>query len=183
MTTQPFVGHQTVLDWMGHEVLTLADLMPDAPRVVVIGINPAPTSVAAGHYYQGRLGQMFFARLRKVGVLPEAPGAWEDDAAVAAGFGFTDIVKRPTSNATEVRAEEYAFGLPRLLDRLEEAAPPLTLFTFKRSAEAVLGLFSGCGPLDQRLAGSQVFVMPGPYAAREATERDLAVLRTLLGRP
>lgn len=165
---------------MGQEILTLADLMPTRPRAVVVGINPAPTSVALGHYYQGRLGQMFFMRLRRVGALPAPCGAWDDDAAVASGFGFTDIVKRPTASASDLRKEEYTFGLRRLLESLQAVRPPLTVFTFKKSAEAVLGPFAGCGLLDQRLGGSQVFVMPGPYAARDAAKRDLAVLRTLL---
>ena len=38
---------------MGNQVQTLADLFRHGLRAVVVGINPSPVSVAAGHYYQG----------------------------------------------------------------------------------------------------------------------------------
>ena len=41
---------------MGGRVVTLKDLLRPGLRGVCIGTNPAPTSVAAGHYYQGKLG-------------------------------------------------------------------------------------------------------------------------------
>jgi hypothetical protein len=53
-------GHRVTVDWMGHRVETLADLMRPGLRAVCVGINPSPVSVAAGHYYQARLGQAFF---------------------------------------------------------------------------------------------------------------------------
>jgi hypothetical protein len=65
-------------------------------------INPAPTSVQAGHYYQGNLGQRFFARLRQARLLEYVEDGYEDDAAFASGIGFTDVVKRPTARADEV---------------------------------------------------------------------------------
>ncbi len=43
------VGHRVAELWMGSEVETLADLIPVVLRVICVGINPAPTSVAAGH--------------------------------------------------------------------------------------------------------------------------------------
>ena len=46
------MSHRIVADWMGTTVETLADLMPASPRAVIVGVNPAPSSVAAGHYYQ-----------------------------------------------------------------------------------------------------------------------------------
>jgi len=59
---------------MGSPVETLADLVPTTPRIVCVGINPAPTSVSIGHYYQGRLGQRLYDRFRQVGLLPARVG-------------------------------------------------------------------------------------------------------------
>jgi TDG/mug DNA glycosylase family protein len=42
-------GHQSLESWMGKTFLTLADLWPAHPKAVVVGINPTPQSVAAGH--------------------------------------------------------------------------------------------------------------------------------------
>ena len=36
---------------MGEQVETLADVLRPGLRAVVIGINPSPVSVAAGHCY------------------------------------------------------------------------------------------------------------------------------------
>lgn len=95
---------------MGTQVRTLADLIPASPRAVCIGINPAPTSVDAGHYYQGQQGQRFFTRLTQAGVLHPVDGQYEDDIAVAAGIGFTDVVKRPTARADAVEPYEMRHG-------------------------------------------------------------------------
>lgn len=110
---------------MGVEVETLEDLLAKNLRAVCVGINPSPVSVAAGHYYQGRAGQRFFARLREAGVIPQTGDGYEDDAALRAGIGFTDIVKRPTPSAKDVRPEEYAHGrelLEAKLDRFRRAS-------------------------------------------------------------
>ena len=52
-------GHRDTEAWMGEKVVTLADLLRPGLQAVVVGINPSPVSVAAGHYYQGRSGQRF----------------------------------------------------------------------------------------------------------------------------
>jgi TDG/mug DNA glycosylase family protein len=73
-----------VEDWMGREVETLEDLLRPGLTAVCVGITPSPVSVAAGHYYQGRVGQRFFDRLRQVGLLPDGSPGFEADVAFAA---------------------------------------------------------------------------------------------------
>lgn len=84
---------------MGQQVETLTDPLRPGLKSVVVGINPSPVSVAAGNYYQGQLGQRFYKRLHQAGVIDLNASGFEDDAAFAAGSGFTDVVKRPTSRA------------------------------------------------------------------------------------
>jgi TDG/mug DNA glycosylase family protein len=111
--------HRVIEEWMGHQVETLEDLLRPGLRVVCIGINPAPRSVRAGHYYQGNLGQKFFSRLRETRVVPSGRGGWQDDEAFAAAVGFSDIVKRPTDKASQVRSDEYEHGQGLLEAKLE----------------------------------------------------------------
>jgi len=87
---------------MGEEVETLEHVLCPQLRAVCVTINPSPVSVAAGHCYQGRAGQRFLERLRSVGLLHERPDNCEDDQAFAHGIGFTDIIKRPSANASEL---------------------------------------------------------------------------------
>ena len=165
---------------MGTEVDTLADLLPSRPRAVCVGINPAPTSVAAGHYYQGRQGQRFFARLVQTGVLEPVTDGFEDDAAVAAGVGFTDVVKRPTRRADEVSSDELRHGRELLESKLLLVGATALIFPFKAAAVALVGRFRGNGWLEEPFAGCRLFVMPGPYEKRESADSTLAKLGSLL---
>lgn len=169
-------GHQVRMDGLGSTVTTLADLLRPGLKAVTVGINPAPVSVAAGHYYQGSAGQTFYRRLTVVDLLPPG-GGFEDDRAFAAGIGFTDVVKRPTGNANQVSPHELVVGRRILEDKLRALEVPLVIFTFKKAATSVLGDFPGHGLLPTaRLAGGRVFVMPGPYERREQTARALQEL-------
>jgi TDG/mug DNA glycosylase family protein len=172
------MSHRVTEEWRGVEVETLEDLLRPGLRAVVVGINPAPVSVAAGHYYQGRLGQAFFGRLRRAGLLQSGAG-WEDDAAFTAGIGFTDIVKRPTTSASEIPADELEYGKSILLSKLELVRPEIVVFTFKTTANVFFGAFAGYGFIREQLARGAVFVMPGPY---EHADRVDAALRGLARR-
>jgi double-stranded uracil-DNA glycosylase len=163
---------------MGEEVETLQDLLRSGLRAVCVGINPSPVSVKAGHYYQGRAGQRFFRRLRNAGLLRADLVGFEDDAAFETGIGFTDIVKRPTPRANDVRPEEFAYGRELLKNKLIEHSPEVIIFTFKGAAVALFGPFAGNGFVpDLKMGNSTVFVVPGPYesaATAGATLRELA---------
>jgi len=175
-------GHRVTTDWMGTAVLTFEDLLRPGLRAVTVGINPASVSVARGHYYQGILGQRFLARLREAGVIRGTADGYEDDAAFAAGVGFTDAIKRPTANAKGLTASEYAFGKELLVGKLERYRPDLLIFTFKNAATKVLGSFEGNGFVPGlRLGPSKVFVMPGPYESRDTVQATLAALAARVG--
>lgn len=165
---------------MGEEVETLEDLLRPRLLAVCVGINPAPRSVAAGHYYQGAYGQRFFARLRDVGLIPDDVDGYEDDAAFAAGVGFTDLVKRPTRSDDDLGEEERQYGRPLLERKLRDAAPQLVIFAFKSAAKTLFGRFEGNGFVaGLELAGREVFVMPGPT---ESTRTAAPTLRALASR-
>jgi len=89
--------HRTTILADGSTVETLADLPPLRDRLLFVGLNPSPVSVEAGHYFQGRLGQLFWRRLMTAAILPaDTPIASADDALVAAGHGVTDLLKIPS---------------------------------------------------------------------------------------
>jgi double-stranded uracil-DNA glycosylase len=166
---------------MGQRVQTLEDLLRPALSIVCVGINPSLVSVEAGHYYQGRLGKLFFSRLRRVAVLPAVLDGYEDDALYAKGVGFTDLVKRPTARASELRPEEFGYGRGILIDKISTVRPRLVIFTYKRVAQALFGRVNRPGPIrrdDVLLA--DCFLMPGPYERRDRVESVLSRLRERL---
>lgn len=150
---------------------TLPDRAPKPGGILLVGINPAPRSVQAGHYYQGRLGKRLWQRLARLALLSNAvPGA-EDDAFVHTGHGLTDIVKRPTRTASELGREEIRQGVEALREKVKAWRPALILFAFKKAASAVTGTASfppGEGP---QFEGIPTFLLSGPYASRDLTER------------
>ncbi|WP_456788333.1 uracil-DNA glycosylase family protein [Cellulomonas sp. P5_C5] len=148
----------------GARTLTLADLWPEPCTAVIVGVNPAPRSVEAGHYYQGSDVRRALSRLRTAGLLPPDSGGFADDEAMAAGIGFTDVVKRPTRRSTELSPRELADGRARLRVDLEARRVPLVVCVFKPAVEALLGHAGPPGFQAVAVAGSRVFRMPGPYA-------------------
>ncbi len=103
---------------------------------------------------------------------------FEDDAAFAAGIGFTDVVKRATSRAHGLRPGELEYGRGLLDTKLADLAVPKVLFTFKASAEALLGPLDGPGVQTVgTIVNAQVFVMPRPMAGSHIVQRTLRDLR------
>jgi double-stranded uracil-DNA glycosylase len=168
--------------WMGQQVTTLADLLPDHSRAICVGINPSPVSVAAGHYYQGQAGRRILTHLRTVGLIPDAADhEFADDAAFQAGIGFTDIVKRPTGSAEQLRPDEYVHGRHLLVGCLTQAAPDVVIFTYKKPATVLFGRFRGIGLMaDLTVGDAKVFVMPTRYVKREIVAAHLGQLKAYL---
>ena len=157
------------IDIAGHRIETLKELLRPGLRFIVVGLNPSPKSVLAGHYYQGVLGQSFFRRLQTSGIAGSLPRGREDDAAFEQGIGFTDLVRRPTANAQGLTPVEIAAAVPDLLMRLGSTGdkPPI-LFVFRVAANAVAPSLKN--------AGYGVFLMPRPYDRAENVERELACI-------
>lgn len=66
----------------GKTVDTLRDILPEDNRkliILFIAKTPAPKSVDAGHYFQGRQGQMFWNKLKEYGILEVRPDTYNDE--------------------------------------------------------------------------------------------------------
>jgi len=186
------VGHQVSIMVGDREVATLADILPDAGpmRMLIVGKTPAPVSVAAGHYFQGRHGQLFWGKLREHGILGVAAGEYEDDALVAHGLGITDVVKEPRPFGQEPSADEYRAGVERLLATVARLRPRVVLFVYKRALDQVLAFAIGRATKGQygfnpdldSLFGARVFAfpMPGTPVRREAIRLHMQELAAAL---
>ena len=121
------------VEWRGKEIETLPDYLRPGLKAVFVGINPALSSVAAGHYYQGGLGKRFWNRLREHRIVQNLAAGTEDETAFAEGFGFTDVVKRPSTSADELDFEDYQYGRPIVLAKLQEMKPAGCLLRIQES--------------------------------------------------
>lgn len=175
------IGYQERSTWMGKEILTLADIWPEDPTAMIVGLNPAPTSVEAGHYYQGRAGQGQLRKLAAAGLFALPTGRQFEEEALAADVGFTDIVKRPTTGEDGVTKAEIAHGSQLLAEKLSARDVKLIVCVFRHPVKALLGIDGAPGMQEKRTSwGAQVFRMPGPHSKREAVERVMAQLTNSL---
>jgi TDG/mug DNA glycosylase family protein len=183
LTHRPGPGpHHATVDIEGARVETLADLPPLRDRLLFVGLNPSPVSVAAGHYHQGRLGRAFWRRLQSAAVIPPpAENEWADDTLMAAGHGITDLLKIPTPRDEATDAALTA-GVGPLWQKIAIWRPAAVVFIYKRAASISAGrpLEESWGQLaGVALAGRPCFLMPGPYAPTESVDEGLNFLRNL----
>ncbi|GAA2979252.1 TDG/mug DNA glycosylase family protein [Microbacterium terrae] len=172
------IGYQESIPWMGSTVLTLADIWPERPTAMIVGLNPAPKSVTAGHYYQGAVGRRQMNRLVDAGLFPRtSDGPFFEADALVGGVGFTDLVKRPTVGENDVPVEEQRHGRSALISELARRRVPLVICIFRHPADAILGKQSVVG-FQQHATdwGGHLFRMPGPF---ESAERSAARMNTL----
>jgi TDG/mug DNA glycosylase family protein len=157
---------------------TLPDLLRDGLDLVFVGINPSLYSVAQGHYFARKTNRFWPCLSRSVlsqgvrtalGVELLEPA--HDRKLPAHGIGFTDVVKRPTANASELGRAEFAAGAASLLAKLQRYQPRVACFHGMmgyRPFAAVMGtdlltLELGAQPL--MLGSTRVFVVPNPSPA------------------
>src|SRR5215217_4267459 len=105
---------------------TLPDYLAPGLPLVLIGINPGLYSVQRGHYFARPTSRFWpaFSRSRlsspvRVALARDRLGPEDDGTLLQFGIGFTDVVKRPSRNAAEVRPEDFQEWAPRLLAHLE----------------------------------------------------------------
>lgn len=157
---------------------TLPDLLAPGLRLVFVGINPSRYAMERGHYFARPANRFWPAFSRSQLSQPARRGLGrdllqpeDDHALLAFGFGFTDVVKRPTAQAAEVRPAEYREWTPRLRQRLTACAPRVACFQgltgFRPFARHGLGYDEplNLGPQPLTLGATRLFVTPNPSPA------------------
>jgi double-stranded uracil-DNA glycosylase len=158
---------------------TLPDLMAPGMDVVFVGINPSRLSVEQGHYFARKTNRFWpaFSRsalsaVARAGLGTEALGPEHDVALLRFGIGFTDVVKRPSSNASEIEPREYQAWAPRLLERLHHNEPVVACFhgltgfrPFLRYALGSARKAAELGAQPEVVGRTRLFVIPNPSPA------------------
>ena len=136
---------------------TLADVVGPNMRVLICGLNPSLYAADAGIPF-GRPGNRFWTSAREAGLVT----AGRDPVAslVTDGVGFTDIVKRATAAAGELRADEYRVGLERVRQLVEWLQPAVICFVGLTGWRMAVDRQAGAGLQQLRLGGAVTYVMP-----------------------
>jgi TDG/mug DNA glycosylase family protein len=109
-------------------------LIPDSVaqglKILFIGYNPSLTSGEVGHNYAGK-NNRFWKLLHDAGLTERKMSPTEDRNLIPLGYGFTNIVARPTRRADEITKQEYAEGRVLLAQKLQTYRPQVACFVGK----------------------------------------------------
>ncbi|MFC0274302.1 mismatch-specific DNA-glycosylase [Metabacillus herbersteinensis] len=106
------------------------DIVDDNLLLIFIGYNPSPVSEEMGHHYANKSNR-FWKLLYQSGITERLYQPEEDSSLLSLGFGFTNIVARPTPAAADITKEEYTVGRKILREKLDKYKPKVAFFVGK----------------------------------------------------
>jgi TDG/mug DNA glycosylase family protein len=136
---------------------TLADVVGPGLRLLMVGLNPSIYSADRGVGY-ARPGNRFWPALIEAGIVSRDRNP--ADAWKVHGVGMTDIVKRASVGAKEIRAEEYRAGMARVERLLRWLAPSVVCMVGLTGWRVAVDPAARAGVQPDRLGGRPVYVMP-----------------------
>ncbi len=203
-TDYPLLTHHRVIDYVRSAVLSEQDVsdimganasfmlgaregsmatLPDYLRpgldIVLIGLNPSTRSVQAGHYFANPRNR-FWPALSASNFVGRPVGPEDDAELLADGIGFTDVVKRATSQASGLAAADYRRDAPALRAKLLRHAPRIACFQGLTAYRAYLRHGEGIksagnlelGRQKLEIGATRVFVLPNPSPANAKYSLD-----------
>lgn len=151
---------------------TLADTAGPGMRMLVVGLNPSVYAADVGVGF-GRPGNRFWPAALAAGLVTvdRDPRA----ALLDHGVGMTDLVKRATPRADELRRDEYVAGVERLDLLCGWLRPAVVCVVGLSGWRTAVDRRAVVGPQDRTLGGRPVFVMHNPSGLNaHVTVDDLA---------
>ncbi len=156
---------------------TLEDYLGPGLRLVSVGLNPSLNSVRAGFYFATPRNRFWHAlNASRLISAPVSPGPGVEARLLRhEGIGFTDVVKRPSAGARDLRASDFREWAPVLRDRLLAHRPRCAWFHGKVAYTNFLrhtgiadpaGVDWGLQPTS--IGEVRVFVTPNPSPANAA---------------
>ena len=144
----------------------LPDYLAPGLKLLFVGINPGLISAAAGHYYANPRNP-FWRLLYEADLTPEPLTPDQDFRMPELGYGLTDIVKRASRGAGNLRWSEFQGGRERLVSLIEKFKPRAVCFNSKTAFEGFFGksVCKNFGPQPVALGGAPVFVLPSTSPA------------------
>lgn len=148
---------------------SVADLMPEHPLLVFVGINPGLWTAATGVHF-AHPGNRFYPALVEAGIIPRVPVIGEGGMPEAdrrmfldAGIGISNVVHRATARADELTRDELVEGAARLeadARRWRAAVVAVVGLTAYRQGFGRTRAVSG--RQSEKLADAELWVVPNP---------------------
>lgn len=160
---------------------TLPDYLRKNLSVLSIGLNPSINSVKAGFYFATPQNR-FWKALNASNLVTETlvPGIESQQVLFDKySIGFTDVVKRPSSSGSQLRAADYREWIPVIRQLIEQYQPGVAWFHGKVAYKAFLKYSQAAGTDDVgwglqpgAIGRSRIFVSPNPSPANAAFSLD-----------
>jgi TDG/mug DNA glycosylase family protein len=147
---------------------TLPDTVGPGMRLLVCGLNPSLRAADAGVGFVTP-GNRFWRAAITAGLVTVDRDA---RAALAAGVGMTDLVKRATPRADELTSAEYRAGLARVERLVRWLQPGAVCFVGLAGWRAAVDRRAVPGEQPDGLAGRPVYVMPSTSGLNARTPLD-----------
>src|SRR5262249_48908927 len=157
---------------------TLPDYLEPKLDVVFIGINPGLYSVQKGHYFARGTTRFWRALSASKLSVPirlvinvETLRRDHDLELLRFGIGFTDLVKRPTANVSNLSPSEFKQWAPVLVKKLQTYKPRVACFHglmgFRPFAKCVFNLAGSPlhGPQAPTIGTTRLFGVPNPIGS------------------
>ncbi len=179
-------NHKTEIEIGNEQVTTLDDILPVKPglKMLIIAKTPAPISVRAGHYFQGKHGKMLWNKLQEYNIFTPSENKFEDECLLDYDFGITDIVKVPHDFGNEPSSFDYQSGADRIMNLIELHKPKVIFFVYKKVLDNILRIMFnittkskyGFNPEIEEYFKCKVFVFPMPGTPCKADDAHQAML-------
>ena len=159
------------------EIDTLPDLLKDGLDIVFVGLNPSTISTRLGHYFANPRNR-FWKAFNRSGLVAEQLSPDQDHTLLEHGIGFTDVVKRPTSQGSELSSDDFRKWAPVLKGKLERYQPRIVCFHGVTAYRQYLAHGERVkekpelGLQERTIGKSMVFVVPNPSPANAVYSLD-----------
>jgi TDG/mug DNA glycosylase family protein len=135
---------------------TLPDFVRPGMRLLICGLNPSVYSADAGIPF-ARPGNRFWAAACAAGLVVVERAPLD---ALRRGIGMTDLVKRATGGAAELRPDEYAAGLHRVEALVRRYQPGAVCFVGLDGWRTVADRRAQAGWIAAGFGGRPAYLMP-----------------------
>jgi len=154
--------------------LRLRDRIAPGLRVLFVGINPGVRSAQTGHNFAGPSNR-FWKLFHESGLVDRPVNHEDDDRLLEQGFGFTNLVPRPSPGIDDLKPAEYLAGWAALDRKIKRYRPTTVALVGVTLYRVIRPLLEDPGPSrpvrvgdeliglrPETIHGARIFVLPNP---------------------
>jgi len=150
---------------------TLADWVRPGLELLVVGLNPSPVAAATGVPFAGANNRFWRAAVRAGWVERDR----DPRDALRRGVGFTDLAKRVTASASQLRAGEYRRGARRVERLVRALRPRAVAFVGLEGYRIAVDPRAVAGTVTAGFAGRPAYLLPSTSGRNASVSLDTLV--------